>query len=388
MLTSVRQKGYGGLIQRHDHPTCPPLIDGKREAHRCQGRWCGTIDVKVNGKTKRKYVYARTRRAARLKLDEAVRAKDEGTLVIGSGTLGQWMETWLARKARTLKPQTIRGYRSQAATYIVPALGKYRLTELRADHIERLYDSQRADGRAEATVRQTHAILSKALADARRKGMMRNDPMAGVDPPTTHKNKRASLTLDQAQAVLTEAGDDARWWLGLFCGMRQGEVLGLRWQDLDLERGILTITQTLQTEDGHLTFGTPKSDASARSWPMPPWVEARVRLHWIAQGQPVEGLVFAREDGTPIRPWADYKSWQALLDRADVPRVALHSARQSAASLMEAAGVADRLAAQILGHSTVQITHGYQSADHERIRAAWVSMGQVLTLNPPAAEPR
>jgi integrase len=193
--------------------------------------------------------------------------------------------------------------------------------------------------------------------------------------------------MEQAQIVLETAGEDARWWLGLFCGMRQGEVLGLRWQDVDLQTGVLTIAQTLQTEDGQLTFGTPKSDAGARSWPMPPWVEARVRLHWIAQGQPTEGLVFAREDGTPIRPWADYKAWQALLDQAGQPRVALHSARQSSASLMEAAGVADRLAAQILGHSTVQITHGYQSADHERIRAAWISMGQVYELTPPGAAP-
>lgn len=376
-----RDKETGGLIQRHDHPTCPPL-DPKtktRPDHRCKGRWVGSLAVERGAKQK-KYVYGRTRSIAEKKLRAALRERDEGTLVIGTDTVASWLATWLERKARTLKPQTIRGYRSQVATYIVPALGRHRLTELRAAQIERLYDAQRADGKAEATIRQTHAILSKALTDARRKGMMRHDPMAGVDPPTTHKNKRAALTLEQAQAALAVAGDDARWWLGLFCGMRQGEVLGLRWQDIDLDRGILAITQTLQTADGDLVFGTPKSDAGSRSWPMPPWVEARVKLHWLAQGRPTEGLLFARPDGSPVRPWADYKSWQALLERAGLPRVALHSARQSAASLMEAAGVADRLAAQILGHSTVQITHGYQSADYDRVRAAWASMGDVLRL--------
>lgn len=377
-----RSRGDGGLVQRHDHPTCPPLSpDGTRPEHRCQGRWAGTIDVLVDGRMKRKYVYAKTQRAARLKLSEAVKARDAGSLVIGTTTVEAWLAKWLDRQARKLKPQTVRGYRSKVKTYLVPHLGRYRLTALRAQHIEAMYDAMRDDGLQEATVRQTHAIIGKALRDAERGGLIGVNPMARVEAPTTKKNKRAQLTTEQAARVLAST-DDARWWLALFYGMRQGECLGLRWSDVDLERHTLTIAQTLQTaEDGTLFFDKPKSDASARVLPLVPLMEARLRLHWVAAGSgSADGLVFSRPDDQPIRPRDDWQAWRDLLAEADVPTVALHAARNTAATLMEAAGVPDRLAAQILGHTSVQITHGYQTSDLPRMAAGFEAMGGLLAL--------
>lgn len=376
-----RTKGDGGLFHRHDHPTCPPVgTDGVRPEHPCQGRWQGTIDVVVDGRKKRKYVYARTQRAARLKLSEAVRARDAGTLTIGTTTVEQWLTKWLDRQARKLKPQTVRGYRSKVRTYLLPHLGRHRLAALRATHIEAMYDAMRDEGLAEATVRQTHAILGKALADAERLGVIGVNPWKRVEAPGTNTNKRAQLTPAQAARVLA-ATDDARWWLALFYGMRQGECLGLRWSDIDLHRKRLTIAQTLQTaEDGSLFFDTPKSDASARVLPLVPLMEARLRLAWVEAGQPVDGLVFAREDGGPVRPRDDWQAWRDLLAEVGVPMVALHAARNSAASLMEAAGVPDRRAAQILGHSSVQITHGYQTSDLDLMAEDFAAMGRLLEL--------
>lgn len=384
-----RTRGGGGLVQRHDHPTCPPVdADGTRPKHSCKGRWCGTVDAIVDGRKRRKYVYGRTQREARLKLDAAVRDRDQGTLIIGTTTVEQWMNQWLETRERVLKAQTTRSYRSKINTYIVPSLGRHRLTSLRPLHIDALYQGMRDRGLAEATVRQTHAILGKALNDAVRKGALSVNPVVRADKPGTETNDRAALTLTQAKAVLRAAGDDARWWLALFCGMRQGEVLGLRWNDVDLTNHVLTITQTLQTaEDGSLFFGRPKSKAGSRSWPMPPHIEARLRLRWLHEGQPLGGLVFPRRDGEPVRPRDDWQAWRDLLDLATVPPlapmpvVALHAARNSAASLMEAAGVSDRLAMQILGHSSVQMTHSYQSADPERVLAAWTAMGALLELD-------
>jgi integrase len=378
-----RGKGSGGLIQRHDHPTCPPLVDGERPDHRCKGRWVGTFDVEIDGKKRRKYVYADSQKAARIKLATALRQKQDGTLLIGTTTVEQWMTRWLERKARppkALKPQTLRSYRSKSNTYIVPALGRRRLSELRPTHVDEFYDSLRDRGLAEATIRQTHAILSKALNDAKRKGLLIVNPVDLADPPGTEKAKRRQLTLAQAHAALDAAGDDPRWWLALFCGMRQGEVLGLRWEDINFTTDVLTIAQTLQTdEDGSLIFGEPKSGAGARSWPMPPKVAARLRRLW-EPARPTTGLVFARADGSPIRPRDDWQAWRDFLDASDLPGVALHAARNSASSVMEAARIPDRLAAQILGHATVQMTHSYQEADHDRIAAAWVQMDAVLEL--------
>lgn len=388
-MAKRRTKGDGGLIQRHDHPSCPPVVGDVRPKHTCRGRWVGTIDVPNpdTGVKRRKYVYGRTQAEANRKLKEAIRERDTGTLVMSTETVASWFEDWLRRKARTLKPQTMRGYSSQVRNYIVPHLGKHKLTKLRAAHIEAMYEAMRAAGLAEATVRQTHAILKKSLADAIKRDRLAVSPMLKVEPPGTHKNRREQFTTDQAGQVLAAAENDARWWLALFYGMRQGECLGLDWQYVDFDRHTLRIEQTLQTgTDGRLFLGPPKTATSRRLLPLVGLMEARLRVRWEAQGRPESGLVFAAEGGDPIHPRADWQAWRDLIDSAAVvpfaplPYIALHAARNSAASLLEAAGVPDRLVMQILGQSQVQTTHGYQSADLERMRQAFESVGVLLEL--------
>lgn len=384
----MRTQGNGGLTQRHDHPTCPPRVDGERPAHRCRGRWQATLDVFVDGRRKRKTLYAPTKAEAKVKLARALRDRDAGALVMRTMTVEVWMATWLDRKARPpkpLKPQTMRSYRSKVGLYIVPMLGRRKLTDLRAAHIEAMYDQMRAEGKAEATVRQTHAILLGAMKDAVRADRLSYNPMDKVDPPGTEKAVRAQLTVEQARQVLATT-NDARWWLALHCGMRQGEVLGLDWADVDFDRHVIHIRQTLQTDESDRLFlGTPKTDASQRPVPMVPLVEARMRLAWETAGRPSAGLVF-HVNGKPRQPKRDWIAWRALVaaastDESPLPEVALHSARNSAASLMEAANIPDRLVMQILGQSQVQTTHRYQNADVERMRVALEGAGRLLELD-------
>src|SRR5690606_21239549 len=118
----------------------------------------------------------------------------------------------------------------------------------------------------EATVRQTHAILKRALKVAVFEGKLGVSPAERMESPSTETAERQQLNLWQAQLVLRAAGDDLRWWLALFYGMRQGEALGLRWEDIDRERGLIRIEQSLQTDlDGSLIFGPPKSKSSRRT---------------------------------------------------------------------------------------------------------------------------
>lgn len=382
----MRTKSSGGLAQRHDHPSCPPPVDGKRPEHRCRGRWQATLDVMVDGRRKRKTIYARTKAEANVKLNKALRERDTGALVLNTMTVEAWMTRWLDRKSRppsALKPQTMRSYRSKADRYIVPSLGRHRLTDLRAAHIEAMYDQMRADGLAEATLRQTHAILQGALKDAMRADHLSYNPIDKTIPPGTEKARREQFTVDQARHVLTTAGDDARWWLALFYGMRQGEVLGLDWRHVDLDNATLTIAQTLQTgEDGQLFLGEPKSARSKRILPLLPQVEVRLRLLSELAGHPADGLVF-NQGGKPLQPKRDWQDWRDLIaeastDDAPLPVIALHAARNSAASVMEAAGIPDRLVMQILGQSQVATTHGYQHADLERMRQALAVAGDLL----------
>lgn len=353
------------------------------------------------GRRKRKYVYGRTRKEAQQKLEKAKREKSDGTLVVTTTTVQKWLAEWLARKAeppKPLKPQTLRSYESKVRSYLVPHLGRHRLTALSPQHIDAMYAAMRTDGLAESTLRQTHAILKKALSDAVKKGLLAVSPMERADAPGTEKARREALTTAQARMVLASTRDP-RWWLALHYGMRQGECLGLRWCDVDLEAGVLRVQQTQQVDtSGRIIFGAPKSARSARLLPLRESVVEMLAGHAAASGvrEPdarcdgitgicEHGLVFSR-DGRPVQPKADWSAWRQLLADAvmppwaPLPEVALHSARNSAASMMEAAGIADRVVMQFLGQSQVQTTHGYQNADFDRLRDAVDGTGRLLEL--------
>lgn len=396
-MAKRRSKGDGGLYQRHDHPDCPPVVNGERPAHKCQGRWVGNVEVLVDGVPKRKSVYGRTKKEAQVKLAKALNAKASGTLIMRTLTVEKWLDYWL-EEVVDLKPQTRRGYRSKIRCYLKPFLGRHRLTSLRPEHIRALHSWMYDADLSDATVRQTHAIMRKALRDAMNEDKVATNVADRVKAPSSATVKRRPLTADQARRVLAEAGDDARWWLALFYGMRQGECLGLRWCDVDLDALTLRIQQTLQTDDDYrVIFGPPKSEAGTRYVPLLPWIESRLRLHRLdtpeshaprcdgITGQCEHGLVFTHA-GKPIWPNVDWEAWRDLLvaatqpPLAPIPHVALHAARNSAASLMEAARVPDRMVAQILGHSQVQITHGYQRAELEQMRQALTQAGGILEL--------
>lgn len=384
-MTKRRTKGDGGLTQRHDAPTCPPIVDGVRADHRCQGRWQGTLDVRIDGKVRRKYVYGKTQAIARQKLNQANREKEAGTLVVASLRVDAWLTYWLDNiAARRLKPQSLKAYRGRVNNYLTPHLGTYRLTALRPEHIRSMHDWMEDAGKSERTIRSAHETLTVALRDAVREGKLGANPADRMAAPSVAKHKPQSLTLDQARRVLAAASDNPRWWLALFYGMRQGEALGLRWADVDFDHGLLHIRETVQIDEGALILGAPKSGTSARTIPLLGQIGTRLRLLAGPHPDPA-AFVFPGKDG-PRHPWTDWDNWRQLLvaatipPLAPIPHVSLHSARQSAASLMEAAGIPDRLVMQILGHANVSMTHGYQSGEVERMRSGLEHAERMLEL--------
>jgi integrase len=329
-----RTRGDGGLIQRHDAPTCPPLVDGQRPDHTCQGRWVGTVDVKLpGGGKKRKYIYGRTQATVRKALAKAVRERDAGTLVT-STTVEQWLTYWLENiAARTLKPRTLAGYRGYITTHLIPRLGRHRLDGLRPEHIRALHDQMRGAGKSPATILQAHAILAKALNDAVNDGKIALNPCDRVARPKAPKNHRRGLSVEQA-SLLLRATDDLRWWLAVFYGMRQGEVLGLRWGDIDLDAQVIRVEQTLVNlgKSGGLVFGTPKSATSRRTIPLTPLIEARVRLalaHIDGEPDPERSCSRAPTVGPCTRPLTTRRG-ASCWPRTTCPAVALHAARNTA----------------------------------------------------------
>jgi integrase len=396
-----RGPGEGAIYQRCDHPTCPPLDENKnRPAHRCRGHYVASVDFGiVNKKRRRKVVYGKTRGEVSAKLKAANSDKQQRLLILDAPTLTVWLRYWRDEIAsEKIRPSTMAGYNTYIEQHIIPRIGQHRLDRLEPSHVRRLYSDMRkpcpepdlagncphkpSHGRAEASIRQCHAILSRALKVAEREGKVARNVATLVDPPDTHKNPRTPLTVSQARLVLKAAEGDAfesRWYAALWLGMRQGECLGLPWANVNLDEGWILVDQALQRVKGKgLVLVPPKSRASIRRIPLPPMVLSRLKVHWakhVSSGRTSE-LVW-NNDGKPIDPAKDYKRWGSLLEKAGVPYVALHAARNTTGSLLMAAGVPDKVASEILGHSSVQITQGhYQRGDIEQRTKAMLQLEQ------------
>ena len=370
MTPERRGRGDGGLIQRHDHPTCPPAVDGVRPDHHCRGRWVGSVDVARPGQPRRrKAVYGRTRKEAQIKLRRVIKERDEQTLVAGNRTVEQWMTYWLDVVCieRGLKVNTLKSHRSKVEQYIIPNLGRYRLDRLEPEHVRAMYAEMTKAGLSDATKRQTHAVLRRALLVAQREGKTNRNVATLMDPPKVSDTKRARLALSDARKIL--GADNLRAHVALM-GLRQGEALALQWSDIDLGLGVLDVSRTLVRQPGvGLVFGTPKARRSYRQVPIPPRTLALFKLAAFDALGP-DALVFHNGAGAPRDPHRDWREWKALLKDLGIGDYPLHAARNTAASLLEELGYPDRLVAEILGQSTVSTTHRYQTGSPEKHREA------------------
>lgn len=388
-----RRKGEGSVSRFHNHPTCPPVVDGERADHNCKGPYRAMVwVVDAQGQRKRVALYGKTEGEVIAKVKATTVAEAKGGVVTSTMTVAEWLCTdadatgWWAIASPTLKVNTRKGYVSKVNGYIIPALGHYRLTALQPDHVRRMYADMRKQGLSEASCLGTHRILRRALLVALREGKVARNVCDLIDPPkgstaATRKGPKA-LTVDEAWRVLRAAGDNPRPWVALLAGVRQGEALGLRWRDVLLDEPVpyLVVREAVSREPGvGLVFDAPKSEASTgREVPLVGQVASRLRLHRMAEAEVGRGgdndLVFPNpRTGGPMDARRDWALWTALLEVAGVQHVALHGARHTTAHLLEDAGVPDRVVADILGHAQVQVTHKYQKgnlgAKQDAIRA-------------------
>lgn len=392
-----RVKGEGAFFQRHDHPTCPPTVDGKRPAHNCRGTWIGRVDLGwVGGKHVRRQVSGRTRVEVQRKMTQLKRDVEKGA-VSTSSTVEVWLEHWFAKIAPArCRPRTLDGYRTYLDQYLIKHLGKHRLSKLTPDHVRAMLATMEAQGLSIATRRQAYAILRRALVVAVRDGRVSRNVCEAMDPPKVPENHHTPLTLAQARKVLRSLDGDplaARWACALLLGMRQGECLGLKWSDVDMVGGRLIVQRELIRLRGKgLVETPPKSATSLRSIPfgqVPPAVFALERTE--RRGE----YVFY---GGKMDPRADWQAWKDLLVRAGVvaekdaednptkasEMPALHAARTTTGSLLDEAGVSEKIISEILGHSSVQVTQRvYIQGNEDRHREGLGRMAELLALDEP-----
>ena len=340
-------------------------------------RWVGVIDLGwVGGKRVRKTVTAKTLKELRPKFKALKAQIDQGSLP-AEGTVEQWMNHWLDTHVdRKLRPSTAATYRRYVNKWIIPAIGKKRLDKLRGEHLEVIYRQMEDAGRSDATRRQVHAILHRALKIAVRQEKILTNPADRVEPPSVGKGSHGKLTLAEAKQILRSIADDdmrSRWVCALLAGLRQGEALGLTWERVDFDRNVMLIEQAIQQVPGKgLQVVDLKSRSSYRAVPMVGPVR-ELLLHERQES----GYVWGGEK--PIGPRADWEEWKHMLIRAKVGHVPLHAARATCASLLADAKVSDKIIAEILGHSNVSITQKhYLHGDELMHRSAMNALEALL----------
>lgn len=385
-----RTRGEGAIYQRCVPSTCPPLVDGERPDHKCSGPWVGVVDLgKVGGKRIRRTVTAPTLKELRPKFKALKQDTDSGVMG-GEQTVREWFEHWLSHEVdRKRRPSTANTYRRYVEKWVYPEFGSLRLDRLRPAHLEALYARMEDEKKSDATRRQVHAIIRRALVVAERQRLIAWNPATKVDAPSVGKGSHGKFTLEEALKILRSLDKPgvrgSRWAVALLAGLRQGEALGLRWEDVDFDRNVLIVERAVQQVNGRgLEIVAPKSESSYRAVPMVEPVRAAL---WAERQE--SGFIWGDGD-TPRAPRRDWADWKDLLKLAKVPDRPLHAARATTASLLMDAGVPDRIIAEILGHAQVQVTQRHYLRGDNRMHVD--AMGQLnsLIIQPaelPAAAP-
>src|SRR5215204_2689140 len=320
---------------------------------RKDGKWTTQYTVYTGEGRKRKTLYGKTRSEVAAKLAKAISDR-EGGLVFDAGTLklGDYLDRWLANSVKgTVRQRTWERYEQIARVHIKPALGRLKLKSLTPAHVRSLYREKLDAGLAPRTVQYVHTTLHKALKDAVSDGLVPRNPTEGIKAPRPKKKEVNALSPDQAHAFLSAARGDrfeALYVVAVHCGLRKGELLGLRWDDVDLEAGTLAVRRTLsETKIGHV-FEVPKN-GKGRNIKLTVGAKNVLKRHRKAQLEERMRLARLREDHGLVFPNQVGKtmnarnltarSFKPILERAGLPRsVRLHDLRHTCATILLKAG--------------------------------------------------
>jgi len=311
-----------------------------------------------------------TKKDAQRYRNKVLREKDLGTFVEPSRLLlDEYLDRWLKTSAQgRVSDRTFVDYTGQLRRYVRPVLGRYRLSELSPLVIQDVYSAMLARGLSARTIRFTHAILSQALEQGVKWQMLPANPARHVDLPKQRKKEMRALSKDEVTRFLDAAAGDrwyALWELLITSGLRPGEALGLKWDDLHENR--IRIQRTLtRRSDGGWAFKEPKTPKSRRSIPLPPSTLMALRGHRARQAEERlaasdsyrdGGLIFSTSTGAPCDlPNLTKNHFKPLLATAGIPSIRFYDLRHTAATLLLSAGVNPKIVSERLGHSTITLT--------------------------------
>ena len=337
-MTRRREKGEGSVYRRKD------------------GRVVGEYED-ANGK--KRYLSGKTKVEVRKKLRKLLQDRDAGIAYDSEGlTVERYMDRWLASIQDKVRPGTYKPYEAITRLHIKPALGKTKLERLNALQLERLYREKLEAGLSARRVRYIHVTIRKALKDAVRLQLLSRNVADAARPPQPVRVEIEPLTQEQMRSLLQVARGDkleALYVLAVTTGMRQGELLGLQWRDIDLDTGTLRVNRSVY--DG--TVSPPKTASGRRTIRLSKLAVRALKKHrGVAARQRLSEWVFASSTGTPLgHQNLHNRSWKPLLRHAGLPySTRFHDLRHSCISLLLARGVPIKVVSEMAGHADVSIT--------------------------------
>jgi len=341
-------------------------------------RWRVRVDMvdPETGRRLRPQRTYKTRREADAGLTQWRAEIERGMSVVPSGkTLGEYLEFWLDTSARhRVRWTTFVSYQRLVRLYVAPALGNVTVQKLSAAQIQALYSSlltgggRSGAGLAPRTVRYIHAILRRAMKEALALGLVSRNVTEAVSPPKAPRPPIKTWDapdLRRFMAVAQGDGYSPLWLLAAHTGMRQGELLGLRWQDVDLDRAVVHVVQAVPTVRHGVQFTQPKTASGRRTIALDATCTAALREHKARQNERRLAmgalwhdydLVIASAIGTPLNHANVYHRFIKLVVAAGVPRIPFHGLRHTHATLLMGAGVHPKVVSERLGHADISLT--------------------------------
>jgi integrase len=272
--------------------------------------------------------------------------------------------------------RTVESYQQQLHRHIIPALGEIPLAQLQPHHLERYYAHALLRGRADGkgglsprTVRYQHGLIFEALRHGVKQGVLMRNVAEAVEPPRQSRAKKMAILAPEQVGKFLEAAQGTPYYVlfytAIYTGMRRGELLGLRWCDVDLDLASLSVVQTMYKSRGSVVLKEPKSAHSRRLIALSPSLALLLREHRAEQerqrvqlGKPLSGgdYVFAYPDGRPLDPSTMSHTFVKVIAGAGIPHIRFHDLRHTHATLMLKAGIHPKVVSERLGHGDIRMT--------------------------------
>ncbi|MER7751092.1 site-specific integrase [Kitasatospora sp. NPDC097643] len=391
------------------------------------GRWHGyvTVGVKDNGSPDRRHVTRKTRPEITKAVRDLEAKRDKGKVPKAGQrwTVESWLTHWVENiAALTVGENTIDGYRVAVYHHLIPGLGAHRLEKLEPEHLERLYAKMQKAGSSAGTAHQVHRTVRVALNEAVRRKAITENPATIAKAPVLDETEVEPYSVEEVQRLLLEAAkvrNTARWVIALALGLRQGEVLGLQWEDVDFEAGVILVrrgrlrprykhgcgdrcgrrpgycptkinirreTKSTKSKAGKRPIGVPEELMKLLAQHKETQDRERLRARdlWVEKG-----YVFTSEVGEPLNPNTDYHRWKDLLKAAEVRDARLHDARHTAATVLLILGVPDAVVDAIMGWEpgkSARMRRRYQHMTSPVLQQTAAKVGGLLWPAPPNAD--